>query len=240
MACTWLSTQALWSFGFLKPSSKIKRTRGHCKGFKSHVSWLFLLVHLALNGDILPALLLEEYCFSPIWSIQELEWLEILPVRLPALIPLLAPVCAAPPPSWACWILKASLRFWARSSLLWISSTTRLGNQPLSPSWSLSPIIQPGLHKTKDSLRNTSKSLKWDIKWICAFTHHRLFSLGGSRHQPSQWRVHLVPGMSMTECTAPGESLKNRDSLSLYQHICMSWTVHNVGNDILFYLVGGH
>lgn len=143
MACTWLSTQELWSFGFLKPSSKIKRTMGHCKGFKSHVSWLFLLVHLALNGDILPALLLEEYCFSPIWSIQELEWLEILPVRLPALIPFLAPVCAAPPPSWACRILKASLRFWARSSLLWISSTTRLGNQPLSPSWSLSPIIQP-------------------------------------------------------------------------------------------------
>lgn len=56
IACTRLSTQACWSFGFLKV--KIKRTRCHCMGFKSHVSWL-VLAHLALNGDIHHC-----YCFT--------------------------------------------------------------------------------------------------------------------------------------------------------------------------------
>lgn len=97
--------------------------------------------------------LLQIHCFmsllSPIWSIQGPEKLDTLGVRLAALTPTLAPVCEPPPPSWASWILKASLRFWARISLLCISSTTRLGNHPLSPSWSRSPIIQPGIHKTK-------------------------------------------------------------------------------------------
>ncbi len=46
-------------------------------------------------------------------------------------------------PSWACWIRWHSLRFWARTSALMIFSTTRVGNQPRSPSCNLSPKIQP-------------------------------------------------------------------------------------------------
>lgn len=111
----------------------------------------FFIVHLTLNVNNhhwywSNALL---HCFtlllSLISSTQVLVKFDTFGVRLPARKPEapLDPVCGPPPPSWACWILKISRRFWVRISLLWISSTTRLGNQPLSPSWSLSPIIQP-------------------------------------------------------------------------------------------------
>lgn len=46
-------------------------------------------------------------------------------------------------PSCACWIRWHSFRFWARTSALKIFSTTRVGNQPRSPSCNLSPKIQP-------------------------------------------------------------------------------------------------
>lgn len=123
--------------------------------------------------------LLLLHCFtsllSSIWTIQGLEKLEALGVRLPTLTPILAPGCGPPPPSWACWILKASLRFWARTSLLWISSTTRLGNQPLSPSWSLSPIIQPSSVLSRrfktSAISMESSSGSWEeydwIHWTC-------------------------------------------------------------------------
>lgn len=146
---------------------------------------------------------------SPISSFQVLEKLEAFGIRLAALTPLLAPVCRAPPVSWACWILKASLRFWVRTSLLWISSTTRLGNQPLSPSWSLSPIIQPRIQRTKYYQRwhEETTQVFFDFSKSCVSTHRHLFSLGGSKHRPSQWTVHLAPEMSMTEYIAPVESL---------------------------------
>lgn len=62
----------------------------------------------------------------------------LLAVRRP-LEAALAP-CA---PSWACWMRWHSLRFWARTSALMILSTTRMGNQPRSPSCNLSPKIHP-------------------------------------------------------------------------------------------------
>ena len=135
--------------GFLKPLTAKWKSKGQdvIAWDLSHMYpdyfclciWPWMVTFITVTASLLSSLL------SLIGSIQGLERLAL--VRLPALKPLLAPGCGPPPPSWACWILKASRRFWARTSLLWISSTTRLGNQPLSPSWSLSPIIQPGIHR---------------------------------------------------------------------------------------------
>lgn len=79
------------------------------------------------------------YCTSSVR-----EKLETFGVRLPPLRPILTAAAGLSILVW--WILKTSFRFWALTSLFWISSTTRVGNQPRSLSCSLSPIIQPGAH----------------------------------------------------------------------------------------------
>lgn len=108
----------------------------------STIGCIFLPLSSSLHLFSLPGV----YCTSSVR-----EKLETFGGRLPPLRPVLT--AAADPPILAWWILKTSFRFWALTSLFWISSTTRVGNQPRSLSCSLSPIIQPGAQDDKRLMR---------------------------------------------------------------------------------------